>query len=209
MSELLSQLRDEVARNWLSFGGIALLALAGLLRFVTRSVVQRRFALSEYDASRVSKGYRAQRRMDLARTPTDVGLSDLDDEIVAYGVVIDFGEVGAITTLVALATGEARIYLSNGQELANTERSPDPNSTRRAAKDLVAEAQHRLPWMRVTGRFPLPRMGRARLQVLTQRGVFAETVRITPVEPPLATLWNAGQKLADALVNRERHSAVS
>ena len=197
MNDTLVSFGQALARNWLSFVPFGLLALAGLLAFGLKSLAQGRLAISDYRQADIAPAYRERRRHDLGRTPSDVGPADLGDEAVPYGVVLDFGGWGGLATLAAFASGEVSLYLSSGEAFTPAVDRQDRGAAARAAKALVHAAQKRLRWMHVTGRFPLPRVGRAKLYALTRDGVFSEDVRVEPVEPPLQEVWDGVTRLIE------------
>ena len=56
--------------------------------------------------------------------------------------------------------------------------------------------------MTATADFRLPKIGRANLFVLTQNGVFADDIRMRPVEAPVRDVWNAVQALLEVFKER-------
>jgi hypothetical protein len=198
----LIDLREIWSQNWLYLSSLGLLTTAGLIRFATKTVAQRRFSFSDYDRRAITPGYRDRRGRDIARTPSELGLSSLGDSAIAHGVVIDFGDPAGIATLVAFANGQADFYGSTGLRLVDLPGSPQPDRLESAAKTLVRAAQVRLPMMTATADFRLPKIGRANLFVLTQNGVFADDIRMRPVEAPVRDVWNAGQALLEVLKER-------
>jgi hypothetical protein len=190
VNDTLSEMGAALARNWPMSIGVALVATAGFVRFASRSVGQRRLAFSDYGKARDE--YLGLRKLALEFTPGDLGLSAPEGDCAAYGVVLDWGHPKAIATITGFNSGDASLYLSTGGGVLG---GVGHARVREAARALVAEAQKRLPRMTLTSDFPLPKIGRAKIYALTGRGIFADDVRIDPIEPQVADFWDAGQRL--------------
>jgi hypothetical protein len=179
----------------LRFWGLVAVVVGGLLVFVRRSLAQRRLAFTDYDRKAIEPIYRSLRDQALAFKPGDLELQGADGS-GAYGVVMDVGQVEAIVTVTSFTSGDASIYVSTGGGMLG---GVAHETVRTAAGAFVDEAEKRRRNMSLVTEFPLPKMGWARVYVLTPQGVFGALVRTLPVEANFEALMQAGERVMKAI----------
>lgn len=109
------------------------------------------------------------RSMAFTSTPEKLGLLLPTDKTVVYGVVMDWGMVGATATTVSYQTGDASLYLSSGGVVIGGGQHQNVNS---AAKQFVTLAQTFLDKTTKTETTPLPATNEVKFYLLTNNGVY-------------------------------------
>jgi hypothetical protein len=102
---------------------------------------------------------------------------------------------GATFTVVAIADGNASIYLSSGGGFIG---GVAHDSIRNAATAMVDLAKRSQPTMTATKSYPLPKCGETTFYVLTDVGVFtasASEQALREHRHPLSPLFYAGQQI--------------
>jgi hypothetical protein len=113
----------------------------------------------------------------------------------AWGVAMDWFVTNGITTTVAIADGNASIYLSSGGGFLG---GGSHQTVRRAAQRMVAAAVECQQYAHATRTFPLPERGTITFYFLTDRGVLtasASEADLSRRSGPLAALYEAGQNV--------------
>jgi len=152
--------------------------------------------------------YMNLRRKAIEIDPQTLGLPGELKEDEPYGFVMELGIPNSVVTLACFADGDARVYYKTGGGMVG---GVAHESVRKAAKDLVAQAQRILPRMTKTNTHPLPDQDRVRFYALTPRGTFTtETDRRNLANPQneLASLFAGGQEVVALMrqVQEERAS---
>ncbi|MES1244529.1 MAG: hypothetical protein ABUT39_23185 [Acidobacteriota bacterium] len=116
-----------------------------------------------------------------------------------YGLVMEMGISDSAVMLACFANGDAGVYCQTGGGMKG---GLAHESVRKAAKELIAQAEKALPKMaRYTGQ-PTPAAGRVRFYVLTGRGLgTSETDREALADPgnPLGPLFYSGQEVVSQM----------
>ncbi len=136
------------------------------------------------------------RRRLLTGTADELGMPGDADP---WGVLMERGFDRGAATLVALATGDASIYLTGGGGVIG---GGGHENIRAAARQAVREAASRLDQMSVTTVFPYPGPGRVRFHVLTRHGVVtaeAGESEIQAPQHPLHSLYDASHDVITGL----------
>ena len=117
--------------------------------------------------------YRGLRQMAFTNKRAEIGIPAPAKATEPWGVIMETGYEKANMTLVALADGNASIYLSSGGGfLGGIEQEP----IRKAAKAAVAAAAP-LQWrMKATAEFPEAKVGEIIFYLRTDEGVFMTTI---------------------------------
>lgn len=122
--------------------------------------------------------YLKLREQALSVTPEQLGLSLNQDEIIAYGVIMDWEMGGAIATTVTFSTGDASMYLSSGGGIIGGGQHQAVSS---AAKQLVKKADSYTQGP-VAIKMPLPAENNVSFYILTNKGIFASNETISNFE---------------------------
>lgn len=112
-----------------------------------------------------------------------------------YGVVIEMGGPGGVTTMVAFATGEGSLYTGTGSGIIG--RASHVHVVVQA-KRLVRQAAEHVSLLEPTAIFPYPPAGATRFYVLTGRGVLTAeeaTGALRSGQSALSPLLEAGDDL--------------
>jgi hypothetical protein len=130
-------------------------------------------AQSESQGKADPEVYQGLRSLALAGSRSSLGLPAGASANEPWGVLMDtsFTDGGSYTVL-AVADGNASIYLSSGGGFLG---GIGHESVRKAAKAMVSAAKTVQPKMALTTSYPLPKGGHTTFYVLTDAGVFAAT----------------------------------
>jgi hypothetical protein len=118
------------------------------------------------------------------------GLPPASKPTEPYGVLMDWGIAAGTATVVAVADGNASVYLSSGGGFIGGGQSHD--SIRTAAKKTVELASEVQPLMRLTTTYPLPQRGYVTFYVLTDAGVFTATASEDEMKTHKSPLYKLG-----------------
>jgi hypothetical protein len=141
------------------------------------------------------KIYFGLREMMLHGTREKFGIPAPSKPTAPWGVLMDWGVPAGSATVVAMADGNASIYLSSGGAFLGGGQSHD--SIRNAAKQAVEAAEGVQPLMHLTNEYPLPARGHVTFYLLTDSGVFTASAS----EDELRTHSSPYYKLGDAAQN--------
>ena len=140
--------------------------------------------------------YQVLRNQALGWSRTALGLPAPSVPTEPWGVVMDISfEDGGSYTIVAVADGNASIYLSSGGGFIG---GIGHESVRTAAKAMVAAAKTFQPKTTLTTSFPLPKAGDTAFYLLTDSGVFttsASEEALGEKRHELHPLFYAGQEV--------------
>ncbi len=152
--------------------------------------------------------YRGLRALALQTSPTDLKLNLDNDQIVAYGTLMEMGYPRAAVTLVAFISGDASIYFGNGGGLIGSGAAHE--SVRAAAANFVRNAQEYLSQMEKSSDFPLPRTDYTRFYILTNHGVYrsAEYLEndLGNGRSDYSALFHSGQNVISAIRINQEHT---
>lgn len=144
-------------------------------------------------ADALSNPYLGLRNQVLESSRTALGIPQPSSATEPWGVLMETGYEKASVTVVALADGNASIYLSSGGGFIGGQRY---ESVRKAAIAMVHEAARHVQAMQPTKSFPLPENGHTVFYVLTDSGVFTGSgseQALGERRHELAPLFHAGQ----------------
>ena len=119
-----------------------------------------------------------------------------------YRVVIEETALGGRWTLIAFASGESRLLLSNGPDIIGR---PTDSDAADKARDLVEAAGRCLHLARPTSVRPSPKMGTTGFHLLTGRGLFTageKTSVLRDGESALSPLLTVGDDLIARLIEK-------
>lgn len=149
--------------------------------------------MTESDSFHIYQGLRIQA---LQTSRTSLGIAATGSEKRPYGVVMDWNLGSGTATVVAMADGNASVYLSSGGGSIGGGKTYE--SVRLAAQRAVLIASEILPKLRHVTQYPLPGPEQVSFYVLTDAGVFnesASTPELTIGQHPLSDLGNAMQEI--------------
>ena len=109
---------------------------------------------------------------------------------------MDWGIPAGSATVVAMADGNASVYLSGGGGFIGGSQSHE--TIRAAAKKTVEIAEEVQPLMRATTSYPLPQRGQVTFYLLTDAGVFTASAPdedLRSHRSPLYKLGDAAQTI--------------
>ena len=141
----------------------------------------------------MSNPYLGLRNQVLESSRTALGIPQPSSATEPWGVLMETGYERGAATVVALADGNASIYLSNGGGFIGGQHH---ESVRTAATAMVHEAARHVRALQPTTSFPLPEAGRTIFYVLTDSGVLtgsASERALGERRHTLAPLFHAGQ----------------
>ena len=125
------------------------------------------------------EAYNGLRDMALNTTAAQLELNIAADQVLVYGVVMDWDLGEGIATLVSFSTGDASMYLSSGGGVIGG--GPHENVSR-AAKELVHKGQQYLSKMDPTTTTPQPDKSCVRFYLLTNKGKFYAQEKFANIE---------------------------
>lgn len=143
--------------------------------------------------------YAGLRKEALETSPMNVGMAGQIQDDDPYGVLMEMTIASSVVTLACFGSGDASVYYQTGGGMVGGV-SHEP--VRKAAKELVAQAQMALPRMKKTNEYPLPSPDSVRFYVLTPKGVFTtETSRqsLSDSKNALAALFYSGQEVVSQM----------
>ena len=135
--------------------------------------------------NQILQGSRAKLNLAASTTPTE-----------PWAAVMDLGMSNGTATIVAVADGNASIYLSSGGGYIGGGQGHE--SIRKAGQNMLFVARQAQPSMRATSDFPLPQNGQVTFYVVTDAGVFtaeAPEAELRSLSNPLTNLYAAGQEI--------------
>lgn len=119
--------------------------------------------------SKNAEAMRELRKMVLAASPRDLGLTPTQEHPRIWGILMETGFPEGAVTLVALLDGSASLYFSNGGGIIGAgEHAP----VRRAAIKFIGTAEAYVEDFNATTEYPLPDTGRVKFYLLTYSGIF-------------------------------------
>jgi len=144
--------------------------------------------------------YEGLRGEALRFSPSDLGIHLPDDNLSAYGVVMDIGMGNNTATVTSFSSGDASLYLSTGGGVIG---GIGHDAVRQAARAWVKTAQEHLSLFAPTTSFPHPADGHVRFFVLTNRGALTADVSEERLkdgsDEQLLPMWGAGQNVITAI----------
>lgn len=139
--------------------------------------------------------YLGLREKMLSITPAEMGVTAKNDEVIAYGVLMDLGIDAGTATIVSLATGDTSMYTSRGGGIIG---GVGHESCRNASKKFISVAQSFVQQMQKAPDHTLPVSGNARFYVLTTAGLLICEERIAMLDhrnSPYSPLFAAGNEV--------------
>jgi hypothetical protein len=140
--------------------------------------------------------YQGLRLQVLQSSRESLGIAPTDTENKVWGVVMDWNLGHGTATVIAVADGNASVYLSSGGGSIGGGKTHE--SIRLAAQKAVLLASELLPKMRHLTEYPLPEVELVSFYALTDTGVFSEsasTKELAADQHPLSSLGNAMQEI--------------
>jgi hypothetical protein len=140
--------------------------------------------------------YEELRTQLLTGSRAALGIAPSLNETQPWGVVMDWNMMSGSATVVALADGNASVYLSSGGGSIGGGQSHE--SIRNASRDAMAAAAEVRARMHRTETFPQPGPQQVSLYVLTDAGIFSESAFVEEIiagQHPLSRLGNAMQEI--------------
>ena len=149
--------------------------------------------------SRDAEGTQGLRRMVLATSPRELGLTPTKEHPRVWGLLMETGYPEAAATLVALLDGTVSLYVSNGGGIIGV---GEHGSVRRAAIKFIGAAEPYVEEFSKTTDYPLPDTGRVKFYLLTFSGIltgdFDENV-LGEGRHKLSKLFYAGHDVISAI----------
>jgi len=144
----------------------AVSTIVSALAFIRSGSIQP--AIAEDMMSRDAEGTQGLRRMVLATSPRELGLTPTKEHPRVWGLLMETGYPEAAATLVALLDGTVSLYVSNGGGIIGV---GEHGSVRRAAIKFIGAAEPYVEEFQTTNEYPLPKVGRVKFYILTYSGV--------------------------------------
>lgn len=119
------------------------------------------------------------RNIAFSLNPTQLGLSLSSVKTIVYGIIMDWEMEGVIATTVSFQTGDASLYLSSGGGVIGGGQHQNVN---KSAKIFVNLAQEYLDKTTKTDKFPLPLRSEIKFYLLTNKGVYIGSEKMTNIE---------------------------
>lgn len=149
--------------------------------------------MTESDPAGIYQGLRLQA---LHSSRKNLDIAPVDAENKAWGIVMDWNLGHGTATVIAVADGNASVYLSSGGGSIGGGKTHE--SIRLAARKAVLLASELLPKMRRVTEYPLPEVELVSFYALTDTGVFSEsasTKELAAGQHPLSGLGDAMQEI--------------
>ena len=131
--------------------------------------------------------YPGLRSHALSTTPQDLKIELGKDNLVVYGVIMDFDMGNVVLTVVAFQTGDASLYLSTGQGFIG---GFAHENIKQSALDFVKEAQNYSGKANPCDNTPQPDTGCVRFYFLTNKGKYSYQDKVTNLENQNSEWYN-------------------
>jgi hypothetical protein len=149
-----------------------------------------------HDASLSPNVYLQLRDAVLQSSRQKFGLPTASSRTEPFAVLMDWGISSGTVTAVAIADGNASVYLSSGGGAIGGGQSQE--SIRALAKKTVSMAAEMQPSMQFARAFPLPMQGEVTFYVLTDAGIFTASASESDLQnnrSPFSRLGDSMQAL--------------